>query len=163
MKPAPAAGGLTESPSLQMLMRRSWDRPTERDWADVLGAIPLFSTLPKRHVRSLAKLAKVVDYAPNETIVRAGEKGDSFYLVLEGKARVTKGSRVLGAGDFFGEMALLDGGERSTTITAVNSVRVMVLPRRGFVKAIGKDPQIALAIMTSLAERVRRLEGSVSA
>jgi CRP/FNR family cyclic AMP-dependent transcriptional regulator len=161
MKPAPGAG-LTESPSLQMLMRRSWDRPTQRDWADILGALPLFSGLRKRQRRALAKLAKVIDFAPNEAIVRAGERGDSFYLVLEGKARVSKGSRTLGAGDFFGEMALLDGGERSTTITATTPVRVMRLPRRGFLKAIDQDPKIALAVMASLADRVRRLEQKTS-
>jgi CRP/FNR family cyclic AMP-dependent transcriptional regulator len=161
MTPAPGAG-LTESPSLQLLMRRSWDRPTERDWADVLGALPLFSGLRKRQVRSLAKLAKVIDYAPNEAIVRVGERGDSFYLILEGKARVSKESLALGAGDFFGEMALIDGGERSRTITATTPVRVMRLPRSGFLKAIDQDPKIALAIMGALAERLRRLDQKTS-
>jgi CRP/FNR family cyclic AMP-dependent transcriptional regulator len=143
-------------------MRRSWDRPTERDWADVLGALPLFSGLRKRQVRSLAKLAKVIDYAPNEAIVRVGERGDSFYLILEGKARVSKESLALGAGDFFGEMALIDGGERSRTITATTPVRVMRLPRSGFLKAIDQDPKIALAIMGALAERLRRLDQKTS-
>jgi CRP/FNR family transcriptional regulator, cyclic AMP receptor protein len=161
MTPAPGAG-LTESPSLQLLMRRSWDRPTERDWADVLGALPLFSGLRKRQVRSLAKLAKVIDYAPNEAIVRVGERGDSFYLILEGKARVSKESVALGAGDFFGEMALIDGGERSRTITATTPVRVMRLPRSGFLKAIDQDPKIALAIMGALAQRLRRLDQKTS-
>jgi CRP/FNR family cyclic AMP-dependent transcriptional regulator len=147
-----------EQPSLNMLMRRSWDRPTERDWADVLGALPLFSGLSKRQLRGLAKLARVDDYSPGEVIVQAGESGDSFFLVLEGRARVLGKSRELRPGDFFGEMALLDGEPRSTTINATDRVRTMELPRRSFLKALKQDPQISLTIMESLAQRVRRLE-----
>src|SRR5215218_5576266 len=139
-----------ERPSLQMLMRRSWERPTERDWADVLGALPLFSRMSKRQLRGLAKLAKVADYSPSEPIVQTGEQGDSLYLVLEGRARVAGKSRTLRAGDFFGEMALIDGGPRSATVTAIDDVRVMKLPRRAFLKALKQDPQIGVAIMETL-------------
>ena len=154
--------GEYESPSLHTLMRRSWERPTERDWADVIGALPLFSRLGKRQVRGLAKLATVVDYSPGEIIVQAGERGDSFYLVLEGRASVAGRSRTLGPGDFFGEMALIDGGPRSATVTAKTEVRTMKLPRRAFIKTLEQDSRIALAIMEVLAERVRRLERAPS-
>jgi CRP/FNR family transcriptional regulator, cyclic AMP receptor protein len=146
-----------------MLMRRSWDRPTERDWAEVLGALRLFSGLSKRQLRGLAKLARVDDHSPGEVIVQAGESGDSFYLVLEGRARVLGKARELRPGDFFGEMALLDGEPRSTTITASGRVRTMQLPRRSFLKALEQDPKIGLAIMEALAQRVRRLERGSSA
>jgi CRP-like cAMP-binding protein len=156
-------GGGYESPSLHMLMRRSWEQPTQRDWAEVLGALPLFSRLRKRQLRRLAKLAKVADYSPAEVIVQSGERGDSFYLVLEGRANVLGKSRTLRAGDFFGEMALIDGGPRSATVTAATAVRTMQLPRRAFLQALEEDPRIALAIMESLAGRVRRLERDASA
>jgi CRP/FNR family cyclic AMP-dependent transcriptional regulator len=152
-----------ERPSLQMLMRRSWDRPTEGDWADVLDALPLFAGLRKRQLRGIAKSAKVVDYASAEPIVQAGEPGDSFYLLLEGRARVAGKSRTLKPGDFFGEMALVDGGPRSATITATSPVRAMKLPRKAFLKALKQDPQMGLVIMETLAGRVRRLERGVSA
>jgi CRP-like cAMP-binding protein len=146
-----------------MLMRRSWERPTERDWAELLGAIPLFSRLRKRQLRGIAKFTKVLDYSPNDVIVQTGERGDSFCLVLDGRARVRGRSGELKAGDFFGEMALLDGGPRSATIIATTAVRVMKLPRRVFLKAMEQDPQIGLAIMQTLAERVRRLERGITA
>jgi CRP/FNR family transcriptional regulator, cyclic AMP receptor protein len=152
-----------ERPSLNMLMRRSWERPTERDWADVLGALPLFSRLSKRHLRGLARFAQVDDHSPGEVIIQAGESGDSLFLVLEGRARVLGKSRELKPGDFFGEMALVDGEPRSATITATDRVRTMKLPRRSFLKALKQDPQIGLAIMESLAGRVRRLERGSSA
>jgi CRP/FNR family transcriptional regulator, cyclic AMP receptor protein len=151
-------GGRYESPSLHTLMRRSWERPTERDLAEILGALPLFARLSKRQVRGLAKLAKVADYSPRDVIVQVGDRGDSFYVVLEGRARVVGRSRALGPGDFLGEMALLDGGPRSATVTAETSVRAMRLPRRGFEKALKQDPGMARAIMEELAGRVRRLE-----
>jgi CRP/FNR family transcriptional regulator, cyclic AMP receptor protein len=154
---------MDERPSLQMLMRRSWDRPTQRDWSEVLGALPLFSRLPRRHVRTIAKLAWPIDYPPGEVIVQAGDRGDSFYLMLDGRARVVGKSRVLRPGDFFGEMALIDGGPRSATIIAASPVRVMMVQRRAFLKALKQNPQIGLAIMETLAERVRRLERAVSA
>jgi CRP/FNR family transcriptional regulator, cyclic AMP receptor protein len=146
-----------------MLMRRSWDRPTQRDWSEVIGALPLFSRVPKRQVRALAKLAWVVDHGPGEVIVQSGEQGNSMYLMLEGRARVVGKSRILRPGDFFGEMALIDGGPRSATIIAASQVRVMMLQRRAFLKALKQNPQIGLAIMEVLAERVRRLERAVSA
>ena len=86
-----------------------------------------------------------------------------MYLMLEGRARVVGKSRVLRPGDFFGEMALLDGGPRSATIIATSQVRVMMVQRRAFLKLLKQNPQVGLAIMESLAERVRRLERAVSA
>lgn len=144
-------------------MRRSWNRPTQSDWAEVLGALPLFSQLSKRQLRALAKLAEVADHDTGEVIVQAGDRGDSFFLVLEGRARVLGRSRELRPGDFFGEMALVDGEPRSTSITAMGPVRTMKLPRKSFLKALRQDPQISLAIMESLAQRVRRLERGATA
>jgi CRP-like cAMP-binding protein len=151
-----------ESPSLQMLMRRSWERPPERDWAEVLGALPLFSQLGRRQVRTIAKFARVVDYSPDEEIVRAGDRGDSFYLLLEGRAAAAGKSRELRPGEFFGEMALIDGLPRSATIKATTAVRATKLPRRGFITALEQDVRIGLAIMAVLAGRIRRLERTVS-
>lgn len=151
--------GKYESPSLQMLMRRSWERPTGQDWVDVLGALPLFSGLSKRQLRGLAKFAKVTDHGSGEVIVQTGDDGDALYLVLEGRARVLgKSPRQLRPGDFFGELALIDGGKRSATITATAPLRTMKLPRRAFMRALRQDPGIGLAVMEQLAGRIRRLE-----
>lgn len=160
---ARGAGAGDDRPSLQMLMRRSWDRPTQRDWTEVLGALPLFSGVPKRHVRAIAKLAWPVDHAPGEVIVQKGDQGNSLYLMLEGRARVVGKARILRPGDFFGEMALIDGGPRSATIIAASQVRVMMVQRRPFLKVLKQNPQIGLAIMETLAQRVRRLERTDSA
>jgi hypothetical protein len=76
-----------ERPSLQTVMKRSWESSSDRDWAEVLHALPLFSTMGKRQVQKLARVASVRDYEPDENLVRVGEPGDSFYVLLEGRAR----------------------------------------------------------------------------
>jgi CRP-like cAMP-binding protein len=128
-----------------------------------MGALPIFSGVSKRHVRAIAKLAWPLDHAPGEVIVQAGDRGNSMYLMLEGRARVVGKSGVLRPGDFFGEMALIDGGPRTATIIAAGPVRTMMVQRRAFLKVLKQNPQIGLAIMETLAKRVRRLERAVSA
>ena len=61
-------------------------------------------------------------------------------------------------GDYFGEMALIDGEPRSATITAVGDLQTMKLPRRPFLKVLEQEPRIAVAMLTELSARVRRLE-----
>jgi CRP-like cAMP-binding protein len=143
-------------------MQRSWERPKTRDWEDVLRALPLFANLSGRHVRQVAKLAEFAEFAPGDFIVKAGEPGYAFFLILSGKAKVMgkPRSRTLGPGDFFGEMALIDGEPRSATITAATEVHAMMLSRRPFLRMLQKEPRIALTLMAELASRVRRLERS---
>ena len=144
-----------------MLMRRSWDRPRLSDWEQVVSRLPLFSHLKKRQVRQIASLAKVVEFEPHETIVRAGAAGDGFYLILAGRAKTLgKSGRSYGPGQFFGEMALIDGEPRSATVVATNDVQAMKLPQREFRKIVEEDPKIAVGIMEELAARIRRLERS---
>jgi CRP-like cAMP-binding protein len=160
---APARrGSRTAEFSIPELMRRSWERPTTRDWVDVLRALPLFSKLSTRHLRQVAKLAQFVDFAPGEAVVIAGETGDAFYLIVSGKAEVRARPRAgaLGPGDFFGEMALIDGEPRSATIAAKTELHAMKLARRPFMKLLDQEPRVALALMAELAGRVRRLERS---
>ncbi len=146
--------------SIPWLMERKFERPTEKDCAELLGQLPIFSGLGNRQLRQIAKLVQFVRFDPGDFIVQAGEPGDSLYLILNGRARVIGKSRPrpLRAGDFFGEMALIDGGPRSATITATDEVRAIKLRRGPFGKVLQKEPRMALAIMSELAARVRRLE-----
>src|SRR3954470_3282091 len=103
------------------------DNPTRvgHDWLGTLAEVPLFEGLPKRHLRRIAKLARVRRFAPGSTMVRTGEPGKSFFILLDGSARVVRRSgraRRLGTGDYFGEMALLDGAARSASVVADGEV-----------------------------------------
>ena len=127
-----------------------------RDWVPVLKELPLFAGMSSRHLRRIPARAK--RYGPGETIVREGDPGNAFYVVLDGKVRVDppKGSSaVLKAGDSFGEMALLDGAPRSADITAEGEVTLMVIGRAAFQKLVRSEPQMASVLLRTLASRLR--------
>ena len=146
--------------SLYSLMERSWERPTARDRETVLRALPLFANVSPRHLKRVSKLAEFVDFRPGEFIVNVGEPGDAFYVIVSGNAKAIGRPRAetLGPGDFFGEMALLDGEPRSTTITATTELHAMRIPRKPFLKLLEQDSKMALAVMQALAARIRRLD-----
>jgi len=130
---------------------------------ELLKRVPLFANLSARHLRRLASRCEVVRYPTNRTVVRQGARGDSFFVIAEGTAAVKKGTRTIGtlaAGDFFGEMALLDGWPRSASVVATAPLVTVRLMRSEFSKAIDDNPQIARGIMAELAARIRRLEGT---
>jgi CRP/FNR family transcriptional regulator, cyclic AMP receptor protein len=143
-----------------MAVRQDWDRATERDWADLLAELPLFSQLGKRRLRKIAREAEFDEFARGDTVVLTGAPGDAFYVILSGEAeaRGKPGARTLRSGDYFGEMALLDGGPRSATVVATEELHVMRLPRRSFLQLAEEDPGIARTLLAELGARVRRLE-----
>jgi CRP-like cAMP-binding protein len=132
-----------------------------REWVNVLADVPLFQQLPKRHLRKLADQAIEARYQPHSRIVRKGERGETFFVILDGTARVQGGrsAKRLGAGDFFGEMALLDGEVRSATVTAETEVHVMRISRRRFLQMLERDPKLAIMMLKALAARLRTAEG----
>ena len=142
------------------LYDRAWNQPTARDWANVLVSLPLFAGLTKRQLRRVAELARISEFQRDEVVIQAGEKGDAVYVILSGQARVLgrPRARLLRAGDYFGEMALIDGKPRSATIRAVSDLQTMKLPRQAFLKVVRQDPGIAIAMMAEMAARIRRLE-----
>jgi CRP-like cAMP-binding protein len=93
-------------------------------------------------------------------VLQQGDPADSFHLVLSGKARVVgkPRARILRTGDYFGEMALIDGAPRSATIAADEELRTMRIPRKPFMRLVAREPSIAMALLAELAGRVRRLE-----
>ena len=140
---------------------RVWNQPTAKDWANVLSSLPLFSGLTKRRLRRIAKLAKVSEFRRGDVVIQAGEAGDAVHVIVSGHARVLgrRRARLLRAGDYFGEIALIDGRPRSATITAADDdLQTMKLPRQAFLEVVGQEPTIAIAMMAELATRIRRLE-----
>ncbi len=126
---------------------------------DVLAYVPLFRELNKRQLKHLAGLMDVADFMADAAIVREGSKGNAFYVVLKGQAVVTMGDRFLTRlvpGDHFGEIAAIDGGERSASVTSETPVQLAVMTRMDLQKALRDDPELALALMTALAQMVRR-------
>ena len=151
--------------TLVAVLNRDWDRPTATDWAEVLSRLPLFAAVGKRQLRRIAALAQVREFAPGDSVIVEGEPGDGFYLILGGRAKVQRRpqARTLTVGDYFGEMALLDGEPRSATVVAVGELQTMRLPRPQFIRLLREEPSIGIAMLGELGRRVRRLERSLLA
>ena len=138
---------------------------TTRGWANVLAGVPLFAGLSKRQLNRVAALGKPRRFPRYTAVVRAGERGDAFFVILEGTVIVRppgKRASRLHAGDWFGEMALLDGGPRAAGVEAETEVLLMAIGRPAFRKMIEADPKVAVGLLTTLAERLRAAERSPS-
>jgi CRP/FNR family transcriptional regulator, cyclic AMP receptor protein len=139
---------------------RRWGQATPGDWANVLATFPLFTGVSKRRLRKLARNATLAEFAPGETIIFAGDADDLLYIILSGhaKTRSRGDGRVLRAGDYFGEVALIDGRLRSATVVAMSHSHVMKLPSRSVLKLARQHPAITLTMLENLTTRLRRLE-----
>jgi CRP/FNR family transcriptional regulator, cyclic AMP receptor protein len=133
-------------------------------WLDVLADVPLFTDLSRRHLGKVASLGRTKRFPARTSIVTAGTNADAFYVILDGRATVRAGNRriPLATGDYFGEMALLDGGVRSASVVADSEMLLMAIPRRGFLKLLESEPKIAISIMGTLAHRVRSMQATSS-
>jgi len=133
------------------------------DWLATLGEVTLFEGLSRRHLRRIAKLAHVRRFVSGSAIVRVGDAGTSFFVLLDGTARVVPTSgrvRRLGAGDSFGEMALLDGAPRSADVVADGEVLTLTIGRSSFGKLLRQEPVLAQELLRTLAARLRAAERS---
>lgn len=127
---------------------------------DVLEKLPLLHGLKRARLSELALAGTMREYKPGDVVVAAGEYADSVHVILAGQAGVNGSPQAatLGPGDYFGEMALLDGGVRSATVFAVRNLRTLELPRNAFVSLLRQEPGIAMVLTAELSWRVRRLE-----
>lgn len=130
-----------------------------------LASVTLFEGLSKRQLKRLAASAEVVDYMAGASVVREGEDGESFFVVLSGQAKVTVKGRTVNRslpGDHFGEISLLDGGPRTASVVTETPVTMLMLERSQFRKAVKEDPALALALLESLARMIRRVDRSLA-
>lgn len=123
-----------------------------------IGGVPLFSECSKRELGLIARAAKEVSHRQGTMIAREGERGIGLFVILEGECEVTIGGKrkaKLGPGDFFGEVALLDGGPRTATVTALTPVKLVGLTGWVFRGLLMEHPTIALKTLEALAGRLR--------
>jgi CRP/FNR family transcriptional regulator, cyclic AMP receptor protein len=131
--------------------------------------LSLFAELDDRELASLAGVAKTRRYAKDDVVFHADESGDVFCVIREGKVKVTmispEGKEIiltmLGPGDFFGEMALLDDAPRSATVIAVEPLEVVTIYRNDFLEILRENFSITLKVMAELSRRVRRMSNRI--
>jgi CRP-like cAMP-binding protein len=137
------------------------DRRALLGWTLALRHVPLFVPLSDKHLRQVAKLFDVKKHRDGSVLVREGDPGDSFCVLLDGRARVEREgikAHELESGDWFGELALIDGAPRAATITAQAETTVARLSRSAFQKLLKDEPRIALGLTTSLVALIRELQ-----
>ncbi len=137
--------------------------------ADFIASNPLFYSLPRAVVQSIAEKFRVQGFEPDEIIVREGEPGDSFYIIREGHVHVVKYVderelvlAELGLGEGFGEMALMFDQPRSATIKALDHVETLVLLRDDFTLLFRRLPELAVQMNRLMQQRVSLLESEES-
>jgi CRP/FNR family transcriptional regulator, cyclic AMP receptor protein len=126
---------------------------------ELLKRAPLFSGCSKSELRALASTADELDLREGTIITREGRPGREFFVLISGTAEVTKkGKEVaqLGAGDWFGEIALLTDAPRTATVKATSPVDVLVITDRRFKTVVETMPSIALKILSTIGERLAR-------
>jgi uncharacterized membrane protein len=129
--------------------------------------VPLFESLDDEAAGELCHLLESLDCKASTILFRAGDEGDAMYVIERGKVRIcvrtTQGHELtlteLGRGDFFGEMALLgDGQRRSADAVVAEDARLAVLSREHFLSFVRSSPNVALELLTSLANRLRHTD-----
>ena len=140
-------------PGARYLVRAMADTKT-----DALARVPLFRHCSRKELEFLASRADEVDLDSGRTLIRQGEPADSFYVLLDGAATVNvDGSSrpAMQAGDFFGEISMLDRGPATATVVTSTPVRAMVMSHAQFRDAIKGDDALLAAVMAAMAERLR--------
>jgi CRP-like cAMP-binding protein len=128
---------------------------------ELLKHTPLLAGLSRGDLETVGRLAEEVDVPAGQVLMREGDTGNEFFVIVSGYVRIDRGGTVvktLGTGDFFGEISLVDEGPRSATATTDTPATLLVVSHREFHSLMDQFPSIRLCVLQCLAERVRRLE-----
>lgn len=136
------------------------EQPATDVTVDALRRVSLFRDLGQDYLYGIARHARQVQSEPGEVLVREGEPGQQLIVILEGNVRIERNGQTVARmqdGDFFGEMALLDGQTRSATVIADSPASLVVLDKVMFDSLLDADPtltrKLLLAVVTRLRER----------
>jgi CRP/FNR family cyclic AMP-dependent transcriptional regulator len=142
-----------------MLLRRSSQK------IDLLKKVPLFNNLSQKHLGEIAKHADQVQVEKGRVLVQQGKTGWDFIFIAEGDARVEKDGKVirqLSRGDFFGEISLIDGEPRTSTVIAETNMTLLIVHKTSFDHLLETIPGLQGKILISLCQYLRRAEKAVN-
>ena len=132
---------------------------------DLLRGVPLFSHCSNKELIELSSLATTLRMPAGKVVVRQGEPGKEFIVIVEGKATVSIDDQTvatLGPGDFFGEIALLDGGPRTATVTADTDLVAEVMSHQEFAVLLMDVPEVTRGILKGVAMRLRAADANLA-
>ena len=130
-----------------------------KDVVERLSQVPIFAGCSKRDLQTIAKAVRTVDHRAGGVVAAEGEPGAGLFVIDRGEADVTIGGKKLNhlrPGVFFGEMALLDGGPRTATVTATTDLSLFALTEWVYRGLLTEHPSIAIRTLEAMAARLRR-------
>ncbi len=128
---------------------------------DLLRTVPLFAGLDDREIERVSTLADIIDLPANRLLMTQGQHGWEMFILVSGSARIERDGQSLGErgpGEVLGEIALLDGGPRTATVTLSEPSRLLVVARREFQALMDDFPDIRLRVLEAVAHRLRSLD-----
>jgi CRP-like cAMP-binding protein len=124
---------------------------------ELIKRVPLFSHCSKKELGLVAQIADEIDLPEGKTLIREGDRGREFFVLVEGSADVRRRNRkvnTLGSGDFFGEIALVSQQPRTATVTTSSPVRALVVTEQSFRSLLDRAPDVQRKVLQALADRV---------
>jgi CRP/FNR family transcriptional regulator, cyclic AMP receptor protein len=124
---------------------------------DLIAGVPLFAGLSKSELGQVASIADEIDLPADKVLIREGERGREFFVLLEGEAEVARKGKKLAtrrAGEFFGEIALVSNLPRIATVTTRKPVRALVIRDVDFRALLQRTPAIAVKVLQAVADRL---------
>jgi uncharacterized membrane protein len=133
---------------------------------EAIRSVPLFASLHDEAAQELLTLLQGREVASGTALFRAGDKGDSMYLIQSGRIRIAvndeDGHEIvlaeLAQGDFFGEMAIIDGQQRAAGATVIEDAHLLILSRDNFLRFINSNPGVALEMLSAVFQRLRHTD-----
>lgn len=128
---------------------------------DLLRKVPLFAGLGRREIERLGMLADEVELPEGRVLMRQGDRGEDLFILIDGRVRIERDGQPVaerGSAEILGEIALVDGGPRSATVTLAEPSRLLVIGRRAFHQLMDEFPSVRMEILTTLAKRVRNID-----
>ena len=134
---------------------------TQSTYLEQLASVPLLSSFSKRELTKVARAADELRVKAGRQVVVEGKVGHECFVILSGEATVSRDGHEIAtfrAGDHFGELALLDGGPRTATVTAITDLDLLVIGQRQFLGLLEELPGLSRKMLATLAGQVRRLD-----
>ena len=139
---------------------------TSKMTLEALRSVPLFASLTDDAAKDLRSLLAEKDVPNNTRLFRQGDKGDAMYLIESGRIRISISDHdkkevtlaELAQGDFFGEMSIIDGRQRSADAWVIEDSRLAILSRQAFLSFVRANPDVALEMLNALTNRLRRTD-----
>ncbi len=140
------------------------------DREDMLEKVTIFSRLDRRHLKQLSKLMVPRAFKSGDVIIKEKDQAAGFFVITSGKVEVVRGAdgdkpevlNTLGAGEFFGEMALFEGQARSATVRCLEDTELLAMTRWDFSAELNSNAEIAVAVLETVVRRLREIEARLT-